>query len=354
MSQFVVFLIFMSFIHQAYSDTPPAMESKPDVIDEKYDAISNTVIEWSDTIDKNLNKWISDSNFIEPKHEPGSDTEELQNDIDSFFQNQKYFEESSDAYVLIRFSSFFASKGDEKYKLKARAQIPLSRTRKKFKLFIEDLNKDNAKDILTKDNEEQETAPRIGIHYFPADKYDISSKYSLGLRGIYPYVRARYSKEFIAGDWSIEPVQSFKYSTKDKFEEKTDVYFDKQLNDKSLFRIQLNRKTETDTDGMDYFLGLSYYQLLKDDIGLSFSQIFWGNTKYTYTLDKNTRPYTQSKPYSGISNYVTSMSWRQNIWKKWFFFEVRPSVNFHRQNDYKANYSLNIDFEFYFGKYSGK
>jgi len=353
MSQIVLFLILISFINQAYSDTSLATDT-PDVIDEKYDAISNTVIEWSGAIDKNLNDWLFDSNINEAEQEPVNDGKQLQNNIDSFFQNEKYFEESDDAYVLIRLTSFFASKEDEKYKLKARAQIPLSRTRKKFKLFVEDLNQDNAKDILTKDDDDQETAPKIGIHYFPSDKFDISSKYSIGIRGIYPFVRARYSKEFSAGGWVIEPVQSFKYSTKDKFEEKTDVYFDKRLDDKSLFRAQLNRKTKTDTDGMDYFVGLSYYHLLKDDIGLNFSQVFWGNTKYTYTLDKNTRPYTQSKPYSGISNYVTSMSWRQNTWKKWFFFEIRPSVNFHRQYDYKANYSLNIDFEFYFGKYSGK
>ncbi|MFK5986403.1 MAG: hypothetical protein QM479_13400, partial [Pseudomonadota bacterium] len=246
------------------------------------------------------------------------------------------------------------SREDDKNKLKARAQIPLSKTRKKLKFFIEDFNKDNSKDILTNKNEAQKTAPKIGIHFFSSAEKNITSKYSLGIRGVYPFVRASYSKEFPVAGWLIEPVQSFLYSTKDKFEEKTDVYFDKQLKDKSLFRVQLFRQTKSKATGMDYSLGLSYYQLFRDEVGLRFSQVFWGNTKYTYTLDKATDTAKESKPYSGISNYATSISWRQNIWKKWFFFEVRPGVNFHRQNNYKANYSINIDLEFYFGKYSGK
>jgi hypothetical protein len=167
-------------------------------------------------------------------------------------------------------------------------------------------------------------------------------------------VRARYSKKLPMDEWLIEPVQSFSYSTKDKFEEKTDIYFDRQFLDKSLFRIQLHRKTKTNTDGMDYSLGLSYHHFLKDEMGLRFSQIFLGNTQYTYSLNGSDDSSKNSEPYSGISNYVTSISWRQNIWKKWLFIEIRPSVNFHKQYDYKVNYSFNIDLEFYFGKYSGR
>jgi len=352
----IVFIILILILNNSYSDSTVETKTNPDYIDEQYNVISHTVIKWFDSIDKNFTNWVFDLTTDENTKEKHAVNQDQvgEDSIDSFFQNEKFLEESDDAYILLRVSSFFASREGEKFKPKARAQIPLRQTRKRLKLFVEDFNRDNAKDILTDNDQIQETAPKIGIHLFSSKSQSITSKYSLGIRGVYPFARARYSKEIPVNEWLIEPVQSFVYSTKDKFEEKTDIYFDRQLIDKSLFRIQLHRQTKSKTDGMDYSLGFSYHKFLKDKVGLRFSQLFWGNTEYTYTLNKATDPVTKSEPYSGISNYVTSISWRQNIWKKWFFFEVQPSVSFHKQYDYKPNYSLNIDLEFYFGKYSGR
>jgi hypothetical protein len=61
-------------------------------------------------------------------------------------------------------------------------------------------------------------------------------------------------------------------------------------------------------------------------------------------------PHPKLIKSDGIHDYVTSFSWRANIWRKWFYYEVRPSVSFHKQYDYEPNYQVRLFFDFYFGK----
>jgi len=347
MIRLVKFTLLILFVSPCLADDAESSVTVPDFIDEQHEAISETIIDLFDDVDK----WVAGADA--PQREPAGDVGKFENKVDTFFQDEKFYEESEDAYVRVQLSSFFASKEDEKYRFRVRAQVPMTRTEKRWKLFFEGEKERNGNDVVLPGAQEKDTSPEFGMHYFTPEKFDISSKYSLGISGWHPFVRARYSKVFKPDAWLIEPAQTFKYSSNDKFEEKTDIYFDKQLDETSLFRVQLNRKTEQEEDGMDYFIGFSYYHLFTDKSGLQVSQVFWGNTKYTYIEDSSTSPVTESKEYSGISDYITRINWRRSIWKKWLFLEVQPGVNFHRQYDFEPNYSLTVNLEFYFGKYSG-
>ena len=151
-------------------------------------------------------------------------------------------------------------------------------------------------------------------------------------------------------EWVIDTVQLFEYSTDEKFEEETNIYFDRSWSKKSLVRIQLHRSTHEETDGMDYLLSAQYYRATKKDAGYGFAQSFVGNTKYKYIVD-NSVGLPETETFGGINTYVTSFSWRENIWRKWFYYEIRPSVAFERQYDYDTNYRVRIFFDFYFGKH---
>lgn len=277
---------------------------------------------------------------------PENTLEDRVKSADSFFQSNKYLDETDNTYIRVRVGSYFQSKESSDFDLTLRAQMPFRKSKKNLKIFVENITLDNAEDILKDDRE----APDIGIHYFKPEKR-IKSRYSIGLGGIDPFVKARYNMPIRTNRWLIDLVQSFKYSTDDKFEEETNIYFDKEVGKKSLFRIQLHRKTQENIVGMDYALSLQYYRSLKKDTGFGFGQLFFANTKYQYTVDSGAEP-PQTKNYAGIHNYVTSLSWRENIWRKWFYYEVRPSVSFHKQYDYEPNYRIRLFFDFYFGKFN--
>lgn len=265
---------------------------------------------------------------------------------DSFFQSEKYLNETDNTYVRVRVENYFQSKESNDIGLTLRAQMPFKKSRKNLKIFLDNMTLDNANEILNETNE----APDIGIRYFKLEKM-IKSRYSIGFRGIDPFVRARYNMPIQTDNWLIDMVQSFKYSLDDKFEEETNIYFDKEVGKESLLRVQLYRKTQEDLEGMHYALFLQYYRSLSKHTGYGFTQAFIGNTKYEYTVDNGIEP-PQTEQFSGINNYVTSFSWRTNIWRKWFFVEVRPSVSFDKRYDYEPNYRVLLFFDFYFGKFN--
>jgi hypothetical protein len=220
------------------------------------------------------------------------------------------------------------------------AHIALKKTNKKLNLFISGTS-DGTKKIIDKNS-----ATELGLNYFRSDYYKIKSKYSIGIRGFNLFLRARYYKIFNYGNWKIEPMQIFEYSTRDHFKESTFVYFDKTLWEKNLFRIALHRETRTNLTGMDYDISAQYYWNFNKKTILQFAEVFAGNTQY--------KVYPASEEYSGINNYTTVINFRKNIWKKWFFYEISPSVNFHKQNDYKANYSIMFLINIYFGNFANK
>lgn len=293
---------------------------------------------------------VKNNVVVDETNDPAKTLEEKVHSVDQFFQNEKYLNETINTYIRVRLESYLQSKESNDFGLTVQAQMPFSKTKKRFKIFVDDLTLDNADEILQDVSEDDNDNPDIGIHYF-APLRKVKSRYSIGLSGIDPFVKARYSMPINVDKWLIDPVQLFEYSTDDKFEESTNIYIDRKIGGKSLLRIQLYRSTQEENDGMDYALSAQYYRSTKKDTGFGFAQSFYGNTEYEYTTEKGV-PNPKIKKYGGIHDYVTSATWRANIWRKWFYYEVRPAVSFHKQYDYEPNYSIRVFFDFYFGKFN--
>lgn len=332
--------------------TIPTVED-PNYIDDTHKNISETVVEWADIVDHKVSSWVdngedNETDSVDSASElPKETLEEEINYVDSFFQTGKYLDETDNTYILLRTDSYFQSKESADFGVKLRAQMPFRKSKRNLKIFIEDVTADNARNVLL----DKEEAPSLGINYYRPETYGINSKYSLGLSGIDPYVRVRYNKFFKPDNWYIDIAQTFQYSTDDKFEEDTNLYFDRQFEDMSLLRLQFYRATHQEIDGMDYGMSIQYYFSQKrDNTGLRLSQTFFGNTKYPYMVDDSIDP-PLTKTYGGINNYTSTLTWRRNIWRKWFYYEVRPAVSFQKLYDWDPNYTIRIFFDFYFGKF---
>jgi len=326
----------------SYTEQTKILIEEPSYYDIVHADVSKKVIDWSTLADTTISQWLGndESNLscvstkvIKPKSKA----------IDAFFQNNKYFNETEDTFIRLRTDSDFQSKDSSSFNLRLSAQLPFSKCRQQLKLFVEDISLNSDKQLRTKsDNADT----NLGIRYFGKVKSGIESRYSLGLRGINPYISARYRLPFQTDTWFIDTTQTFQYSIKDNFEEESNIYFDREFQNKTLFRFNIQRGTTSDVKGMDYGFTFQYYLNPKQNVGLRFSQSFLGNTKY-----KTPKNINLSKTYSGINNYVTSLSYRANIWRKWFYYEIRPAVNFHKKYNYEANYSVRLFFDFYFGEY---
>jgi len=313
-------------------------------MDELHEDISHKIVDWVDIIDSNIISWLSNNeNTTVCEAEPFLTNPNIVDSIesiDSFFQNERYLNETRDIYVRLRLRNDFYSREPNRVKVKVSARLPFDECKKQWNIYLEDARSNNA-EIQSTDS----SSGGIGVSYLEKDTYGIDASYSIGLQGGYPYIRARYRLPIEFDTWEVEPAQTFKYSTKFYFEEETNVYFDKFLDKNNLLRIQLHRETASTEKGTDYGLILKYYWNLEEDGKLEFTQSFFGNTYYNdfYELDEN---------YSGINNYVTSLSWRQNIWRDWFYYEIKPSVNYHKDYNYEPSYFIRLNFDFYFGTFT--
>ena len=325
----MLFRIFIFLLCFFYADAKTFEQQ----LDEKQEKFSKYIVELFDNIDKKIAYWVySDDENITTQSQ-------TKNSIDEFFKGEKYIKETNKSYLQFRLKSLLQSKGSSSITPYIKAQIPLQRSQKNFQIFFSEIKKDEIAESVSQI--ENEKSAQVGISYFTPMKYDIKSKYSVGLRSLSTYASARYSKEFEFGKWIIEPTQEFKYSTKYNFSEETNIYFDRALDEKSLFRTAIHRKTQEDADGYDYALSFSYYLTPSHKKGFGVSQLFWGNSKYSCDI--------YPEQYSGISNYATQFSWRQNIFRKWIAYEIQPIVSFHREHNYEANYMLRFYLDFYFG-----
>jgi len=312
-------------------------------IDRAYKHISNKVLDWSEYLDVRISSWLDDN-----VSDPACLAENIEGfrernkinktSIDYFFQNNRYLNDTKDIYIRLRLNNYLYSKDTNKINMKLSAQLPFDRCKKQWKIFLQDPT------INQPENRTTDTSGGgLGIRYYPKDRFGIHASYSLGFTEGSPYIRSRYKFPLHYHSWKIEPVQIFKYSSKYYFEEETNIYFDKTLGD-DLFRMILHRKSASTLTGTDYGLTFQYYLNLGKNAGLRLTQSFFGNTHYShyYAFDKN---------YNHINNYVTSISWRENIWRKWLYYEIRPTVNFHKDHNYDASYTLQFLFDVYFGEY---
>lgn len=340
----IVFVFSLFFFSSSlYAQNEESKGGFIDYIDKKQKIFSDNVVDFFSSVDETLSDWMN-----EPKEPLSCDALEkkLNEDFlkagesaDLFFKSEKYMDETQKGFLRIRLGSLFQTKESADFNYKVRAHIPLSRTKRDFQLYIDDVEQnyfDNG-DLRKKEQSKNEA----GVRYFAPVYKDIKSHYSIGMSSLTGYARARYSTDFALGSWRVEPTQQFKYSLKSDWSEETNIYFDKALEENSLFRTTLHRKTQSHVDGFDYALALSYYLTLSKTKGFSYTQQFWGNSKYS--CDEH------PEPYNGISNYSGFFSWRQNIFRKWIAYEVQPGVSFHRQYDYEPNYAVYFYVDFYFG-----
>ncbi len=264
--------------------------------------------------------------------------------VDEFFLTRKLLEERDKSYVRVSYMYGLNSLERESNDVTIRAKLGLGRSKKRLKLFIEDLKEDSAKDI---GKSGEEGSASIGVEVASKKRLGIRPRYSIGFRGIDPFVRARYSYETDFGRWHFEPVQTFLYSLKDEFSEITEFYLDTQVSRTTLLRFVIDRGTKSHINGMHYDGFIQYFWTPRKQKALSFNLGFNGSTRYQNTTVYSEPPVIVEE--NRVFNYLFVMRWRENFWKEWLFYEIAPGVNYHEVHDYRPNYNIFFRIDMFFG-----
>ena len=112
-----------------------------------------------------------------------------------------------------------------------------------------------------------------------------------------------------------------------------DVDFDKRLNETFLFRFVNNVRW----DDQDYIIGLengpSLFQKLSEKKALSY----------------HAHVFSESQDNLYVTNYLLQITYRQNLYKSWFFVNVTPFLNFPRERKFQRTPGLLVRFDTIFG-----
>lgn len=382
--KYILFLFFiLNFSIHAFIEDNSSKLIEPSTIDIYHGAFSAKVKEWAIGIDdvvidvydffgdKNSSTDVNNSDKdihtgpvkVQDKNESFtkasgtnnkdnlSQKEKVQRDIleeglgmDEFFLTSKLLEERDESYIRVSFVEQFNSLEKEEFFSSVRARLYLGKSRKKFRLFIENFNEDNSKNIgRANDNE----SPAIGIEKSSQKRFGIKPRYSIGLRGFDAFARARYSYETSFGRWRFEPKQTFTYSIKEEFSEITEFYLDTPTSENTLLRFVVDRGSQSGVEGMHYDGFAQWFYKHRKHAGFNINLGFNGQTKYQNIIVNSHPPLIKEE--NRVFNYLFLIRWRENIWRKWLFYEIGPGVNYHKKHDYRPNYNIFFGIDLFFG-----
>ena len=294
----------------------------------------------SSNIDQSIYTAFTDVNDTRP----ASDSFFLMRWFNNYFIDQTYFDPTNQSYIRLIGTYGVGSKSESYSYADIRARIKIPKSKERLQIFIGDETKSG--DELAAVATDQDHSG-IGLRYLRAYfKETLKTSVSVGITSIDdPYIRARMIYPLIEGEWLVQPMQTFRYSADDKFEEWTNFVIAKRLNEEAIGQLLLQRSTREDERGMAYLAELSYQQVNRHQIGIKPYAALFGRT-HTNNIVYGNGVVAEE----GVYNYAVGVIWKRPVLREYIFYQIHPGVQFHEQFDYEADYVLRFSLEFFIGE----
>jgi len=327
-----------------------ALEDEEQILDNFQEYWSHKILIYSSNLDQMFSHGMEDEENLSTEkpifiHEQDQETYQTVIGFDDFFKDEIYLDKNNNSYLKVSGGYEYDYRGKAALFHTLSARIKLPKTEEKLQIFIGD----EAQTAHSLFNPHQESFNEgIGIkYYFPSLYGRLVSNASVGFSSIdNPYVKTRIEYPVIFDRWLFKLSQNFKYSLKNNFDEWTNLYFDRKLSNQEIFRILLQRSTNSEVRGMDYLAKISYMRTRKYDVGCTYYIASSGRSK-----DLREVYYGNGlNPKEGVYEYATGLVWRQKLMGDYLFYQIEPILSLHEQYDYTSNYRIKFTLDLYFGK----
>jgi len=330
--QILILWIFISNILIAEHNVTPTEESW---IDSSYAYMQSKVYIFSHHLDNKLTTFICnfDSNkTCDHNHDHNKPVAADNNWFSSFFEDDIFENTYRESNLRIKTTLKYDQKTKRlKPSISIRSKLILPKTKNRLALFID--NEDEETDYGNYNNSGSET---VGLVYSKPTKRFFQTYVSVGMSSFdNPYAKSKLWIPFTFGKWRNKVDQYVKYSSKYKFEEGTNLYVDRLLDDNNAFiRFHAGRKTRDDFEGTEFYNNLAYINTSIYQRGFQIGVSTIGRTK----------------PDTHIIKYAIYSVYKKNIWRDWLYYELEPRVEWEERYDFNPNYILLVSMEVFFGK----
>jgi hypothetical protein len=119
----------------------------------------------------------------------------------------------------------------------------------------------------------------------------------------------------------------------DQFGETTRIDFDWQLSADTLTRSRTEASYREESNGVEFFEEFSYFRQLEDSRGIG----------------AKVGLLAESDPSFVVTEYRTSLMYRQKLWQKWLVLQAEPFLQFTREDEYSTSAGFILFLEVVFG-----
>lgn len=233
--------------------------------------------------------------------------------FDKFFVDDRITEDASAGTIIRWYNDLSWDNSDDfGYKSKLKARLYLPKVSRKLKLVFEP---DDEKEPLTPlPHDAEETKSQLGLRYDVYTKPSSSFNIKVTSR---PSIEARYRYSYPLSTETVGHFTQKIYQKNSLTGESSQLDLDHSLSAEFLLRWSNFVNWETDIDAFKMGSGLTLYQYISPRRAINYKASISG----------------PNKPYRYIENSHLSVTYRQNILRKWLFYEIKPEINWDKTAD---------------------
>lgn len=257
--------------------------------------------------------------------------------LDSFFDDERIVTE--DASTRLRVSQGVLFEQGERFRLKTRLNVKFNvpHFKNRLKLFVadENTNADNNPVIDEIGLDETGEEAELGLQYFAkaSDRQNLSLTTGVKLDSLEVFAGPRYRRTVRLNGWQLRFTQRFRWFTRRGWESGTRLDLENLLGRSLLFRQTIEGRWRKEDEGYRYEVSPTLIQPLRNRNGLEYR---WGNAFRT-------------RPNHRFEESVLRVRYRQQVWRRWLFYEVAPQLAFRNDDDFKPVAGINLRLEVVFG-----
>ncbi|MGE5189938.1 MAG: hypothetical protein ACM3NF_07775 [Gemmatimonadota bacterium] len=267
--------------------------------------------------------------------------------FDSFFSDRRFLDEGTpESQLRLRTGVRFRERDGARYLARIHASLALPGTERRLRLILEGRGEQEQTAVLPVDP----TAPEFDTG--KAEQGSLQALYeftrrhdiNLSLRGgvrfhfpVDPFVKLRFRYSHALGTRSLVRLTQEEFVTVQEGPgETTRIDFERQLAHWTVLRWSISGTLAESNPGYEWGSELSVFRQLTDRTAVTFE----------------TGLSAQVEPAAAVTNYVTRIRFRQNVFRPWFFYEVEPELSWPREASgaYPPAWGVTLLVEVQFGK----
>ncbi|MCG8636071.1 MAG: hypothetical protein MI863_19720 [Desulfobacterales bacterium] len=263
--------------------------------------------------------------------------------FDDFFSDERYILEDNHTRLLIRPGIGYEKGGDFESKLRISLRLRLPKTENRLNLLFSgniddenDLNRSALDTPLNRYEDGKDNSFHAALQYIT----QATKRHNLRIHGgvrvssdpqLYGGARYRFYRPM--EKWDFRFIQRARWYTRDKWEFRSTVDFDREFSKRYLFRLAVDGTWLDKDDNFTYSVKPALNQYLSRNRAI----------KYEWAT------YFESRPAHRVTSTVLSVNYRQRIWRDWLLYELTPQIAFPRDNDFDFTPGISLQFEIEFG-----